>query len=101
MVTSIAPEDTIAGLQEAQPEYMEDAREHLLRVIDQATLIEHLNRQLAGCSVQVYHGTRVTVEEAEAIRADGLHPLRLIDRGDALAAIFSQHPEWREKKGLL
>jgi hypothetical protein len=80
---------------------MEDARNHLLRSVSQARLVEHLNSQLAACEVRVYHGTRVTADEARDIRDAGLRSLRLSDRGDALAAIFSQHADWPTKAGLL
>jgi hypothetical protein len=101
MVASIVPNAVLVSLQSAQPRYMEDARDHLLGRVDRAELVEHLNDQLSACEVRVYHGTRVTADEARDIQVAGLRPLRLVDRRDALAAIFSQHADWPTKAGLL
>jgi hypothetical protein len=101
MVSSIAPASVLASLKASNPRYLEDARDHLLRGADQTKLVEHLNSQLVGCEVQVYHGTRVTAEEARDIQDTGLRPLCVVDRRDALTAIFSQHSGWSARAGLL
>lgn len=101
MVSSIAPAEVLASLKASNPQYLEDARDHLLRGVDRAKLVNHLNSRLADCEVRVYHGTRVTASEARNIKVNGLHPLCLVDRGDALAAIFGQHPDWSARSGLL
>ena len=101
MVASIVPKAVLVSLQTAQPRYMEGARDHLLGGVNRAELVQHLNDHLAACEVRVYHGTRVTVDEARDIRVAGLRPLRLVDRRAALAAIFSLHADWPTKAGLL
>jgi hypothetical protein len=100
-VSSVAPKALLASLKASNPQYLEDARDHLLHGIDQAKLVQHLDGQLVGCEVRVYHGTRVTADEARDIKKTGLRPLCLVDRGDALTAIFGQHPDWPARAGLL
>jgi hypothetical protein len=101
MVSSVAPEGLLASLKASAPQYLEDARGHLLRGLDQTKLVEHLNSQLVGSEVRVYHGTRVTADGARDILEAGLRPLYLVDRGDALTAIFGQHPDWSSRSELL
>lgn len=51
--------------------------------------------------MRVFHGTRVTAEELLSITKHGLQVLRSSDRWDALISVFSGHPEWVDKEGLL
>lgn len=97
-VMKVAPPGTLPELQSLDLEFMEDAGEFVMERVGREALVEHLSRSLSGHLVRVYHGTRLTETEAERIRVEGLQPLRLVERRDALAAIFGQHERWSECK---
>jgi hypothetical protein len=101
MISPIASEGLLTSIREAHSEYFSDARDQIVQEVGRLRLIDHLNDRLAPYGVRVFHGTRVTKEEARQIQATGLKALKLIDRRDALTAIFSQHAEWSGKAGLL
>ena len=100
-MASIGPKGLIDVLRSATPEYLEDARDHLVAAVGRDRLVDHLNHALEAYRVRVFHGTRVTLEELRSIAQHGLRALKLSDRRDALAVVFSQHPEWADKARLL
>jgi hypothetical protein len=101
VIASTGPKGLIDVLGSATPEYLGDARDHLVAAVGRDRLVDHLNRALEPHRVRVFHGTRVTPEEMRSIAQHGLRALKLSDRRDALAAIFSEHPEWADKARLL
>jgi hypothetical protein len=101
MILSIGGADLQARVRQAQPENLGDARDQIVQEVGRSRLVDHLNNRLAPYGIRVFHGTRVTTEEALQIQAEGLKALRLIDRRAALAAIFGQHAEWPLKQGSL
>ncbi|MEM1291794.1 MAG: hypothetical protein AAGH67_10005 [Cyanobacteria bacterium P01_H01_bin.162] len=80
------------------PEYIEDAVELLYQHSDRHQLEGHLLEGLDGYLIRLYHGTRLTPSELEAIRNNGLRPLNLSQRKDALSRVFKNHPEWDSVK---
>lgn len=57
ITSSIAPGDLMESLRDGNPEFMEDARDHIIGAIGRERLVEHLNRELADYAIRVYHGT--------------------------------------------
>jgi hypothetical protein len=97
-VASVAPNGLLEALRCSAPEYIEDARDHVVDAIGREQLVEHLNRELAPYAVRVFHGTRLTDAEVGQVRSQGLRALKLVDRRQRLLAIFSQHPDWSAAK---
>jgi hypothetical protein len=101
LIGSIAPSGFLASLQRSNPEYIEDARNHVVAAIGRERLMAALNRELDPYAVRVFHGTRVTDAEISQIRIQGLRALKLFDRRAPLIAIFSQHRGWSAAKEAL
>jgi hypothetical protein len=101
IVEAIAPEGLDSRLRGSNPEFVEDARDLVLQEVERGRLLAALNAALSSSTVRVFHGTRLTEEEARQIQSNGLRALKLADRGLALTTIFSQHPEWPSKQDLL
>jgi hypothetical protein len=98
---AIGPADLIEQLRRATPEYVEDARGHVVSMIGRQALVTHLHEALAPYQVRVFHGTRVTVAELNSIKQNGLRALVLSERRAALVAVFSEHPDWPQKESML
>lgn len=88
--------DISSRLRTAQPKYTNDAERIVVNAIGRQTVIATLGAALQPYRVRVYHGTRVSAEEAASIRADGLKPLVLANRRAGLAAILARHPRWSD-----
>ena len=101
VITPIGPEGFIDTLRARTPDYLEDARDHLVAAVGRDRLIDHLNQAPESYHVRVFHGTRITAEELRSITQQGLQALKLSDRRGALAAIFSQHPQWSADKARM
>ena len=98
VMASIAPHDLIDALRSTRRRCPEIARDDLVAEVGYRQLVNHLNCALESYEVQVFHGTRVTSEELRSIETNGLRALKLSDRRDSLAAIFTKHPEWAGKE---
>lgn len=101
IVLAIGPAGFVERIRTLPAEFMEDARDHVIEAIGLDALIAGMNARLSGYAVRVFHGTRVTPEEAQQIERHGLRALKLVDRKSALTAIFGQHPDWSGKSGAL
>jgi hypothetical protein len=101
VMATIGPKGLIHELRSTTPEYLEDARDHIVAAVGRDRLVDQLNHALEAYRVRVFHGTRLTPEELRSIAQNGLRVLKLSDRRDALAAVFNQHPQWAEKAQLL
>jgi hypothetical protein len=75
---------------------MEDAMSILLDElnVDRGRVIKAVGAWIEGQHVAAYHGSRLTEQEVECVRAHGLKRLRATDRTDRLRAILSEHPLW-------
>jgi hypothetical protein len=82
-------------------EYIEDALESILRLVDRGQVIEATLRWIGENVVLAYHGTRVTDEERLSILTTGLRPLAAEQRRHRLVRALSKHPMWRESEGRL
>ncbi|MFC6637137.1 hypothetical protein GV827_16220 [Sulfitobacter sp. JBTF-M27] len=68
------------SLTKIDPRYIDDAISCISSSIDLVALYTELNLALANSSFRVFHGTRLTLADAQAIERDGLKPLRSTDR---------------------
>jgi hypothetical protein len=78
------------------PDYIEDAADILYGLTSRAALNESVAAWIKGQSVRGYHGTRLTLEERDAVLRDGLRPLLAQDRALRLRRSLSAHPRWAE-----
>src|SRR5258705_8531411 len=88
VIASTGPKGLIDVLGSATPEYLGDARDHLIAAVGRDRLVEHLNRALDPHRVRVFHRTRVTPEEIRSIAQHGFRALKLSISRDALVAFF-------------
>lgn len=96
IMSKIGSADLVDGLRAAQPKYTNDAERLVVNAIGRERLIAELGEALQPFRVRVYHGTRVSADDAASIRGHGLRPLVLADRRAGLAAILAHHPRWSE-----
>ncbi len=94
VIYPIAGDNVAKSIAASEPEYIEDAADALYEILDKHQVIELLRDKLSDFQVRVYHGTRLSDRELSDIQANGLRPLRLVDRKNTLTEIFNGHPEW-------
>lgn len=97
----LLPVDPGATIRARKPEYIEDAADILYGLTSRAALNDGVTAWIKGQSVRGYHGTRLTMEEREAILREGLRPLVAQDRALRLRRSLSPHPRWAEVEGQL
>lgn len=66
---------------------------------DEFALIDAARGWIGSQNVAGYHGTRLNPAEIASVEANGLKTMVLEERMQRLAAILSQHPNWREVEG--
>ena len=80
----------------ASPEFVEDARDKLFELMDRNTIIDATLDWIRSTEIVGYHGTRLTHQEIDSVRANGLVPLKAEARRTRLVRALSPHPKWRE-----
>ncbi len=75
-------------------EYVEDARDELLKGGRRDPIIDATIDWICLHSISGVHGTRLTAEDVASIRRDGLIPLAASQRRARLARALGRHPEW-------
>lgn len=93
-IDDVVPNNVREVLNAAQPEYLEDARDILLQLVNRETLVDHVSTWIKARPVFGYHGTRVTEAERVSIQRDGLLPLVAASRAGRLKRSLSKHPDW-------
>lgn len=78
----------------ARPGYIEDARDFLFDLTDRDAVIDLVLAWICSEQVVGYHGSRLTEEESESVRAVGLIPLNAESRRVRIERALSSHPEW-------
>jgi hypothetical protein len=83
-------------LDEATPEYIEDARDLLFNLTDRNAIIDVILDWLCSGKIAGYHGSRMTDAELSSVQLAGLIPLEAGTRRDRLIRALSPHPRWPE-----
>ncbi|GAM99787.1 hypothetical protein U91I_03442 [alpha proteobacterium U9-1i] len=96
IMAALASADLVDLLVAANPKYTNDAERLVVNAVGRKQLIPGLSAALEPFRVRVYHGTRVSADDAASIRAKGLQPLVLAERRSELVAILQRHPGWGE-----
>jgi hypothetical protein len=65
--------------------------------VNRMALAAAVEEWLSGQRIAGYHGSRLTEEEVERVRAEGLRTLSAADRRERLEAAMSVHPDWATK----
>jgi hypothetical protein len=96
VIESLAPTGIMDRLRTGQFEYYENAADLVEQEVGVRSLTEGLKTGLAGSSVRLYHGTRLTPAARANVEAEGLKPLALIidERRRELETLFASHPDW-------
>jgi len=90
------PHDFKRRLDEATPEYVEDALDLLFEAAGRDAVIDATLAWIRASSVVGYHGSRLTDEEVASVRSSGLIPLDAETRRKHLVGALSPHPRWGE-----
>ena len=80
----------------AEPEFIQDACDLLFELTDRDAIIDAMLMWIRSTQVIGYHGTRLTDDEVESVRALGLLPLNASARRVRLSRALSSHPRWNE-----
>ncbi len=96
----LLPEHVGPKLAALNPEYIEDAWDLLTRDlgVDRVTLVARVEAWISEQPIAGYHGSRLTPEELDRIRKEGLQPLEAARRERRLAQILAGHPSWAVKQ---
>lgn len=89
-VLNSVPQERRAALPTAQVSYTDDALDFLVDRTSASRIVDDTLAWIRSNSVRVYHGTRLTDEEAEAMKRDGMRPLSVDGRIDWLRTTFPQ-----------
>jgi hypothetical protein len=100
-VRDLLQSDVAGIISAANPEFIEDARDELFKVIDRHVITARVSSWIEAGPVVAYHGSRLNPEEIEAVRREGLKPLIAASRVDRLRRVLSSHPEWPQKASQL
>lgn len=97
----LLPSEIASIVANAEPEYIEDARDKLFEVADRKEVIERTSAWIENRPVFGYHGTRLGVDEVDSVRRQGLRPLVAASRAERLRKILSEHPCWTSVEAQL
>ena len=78
------------------PQYIEDARDLLFELAPRNRIIDAMLTWLRSTTLAVYHATRLTDAEVNAVRDEGLMPLNSNARRTRIVRALSSHPCWNE-----
>lgn len=92
----LLPGDIAQRLRNADPHYVEDARDLLLESGDHDAIATTVLSFIAASTVAAYHGTRVDAADLQSISEQGFRPLRYEDRWLRLERALSRHPRWSQ-----
>ena len=101
VLSQIAPVDIQQTLRERSHQFVEDASDHFLSLVDRDTVVDAVLAWLRSNSIAAYHGTRLTPDEVNSIKANGLVPLDATERHVRLKRALSRHPRWPNVAHLL
>lgn len=76
----LLPPDIVSKLRERGFQYKEDALDALEQETDIEAVIDTTLEWIRSNRVRIFHGTRLTDEEAETIQGTGMRPLAVADR---------------------
>jgi hypothetical protein len=101
MVEEVAGAELIEAARKSNPQYIEDAQLFFEERVGVRVLVDGLHERLRPHSVRVYHGTRLSEDELDAVKHSGLQPLEVAGRRPLLVRLFESHPEWPKVKDSL
>jgi hypothetical protein len=84
----------VDAITHSDAEYVEDTRDLLFKLADRDAVINATLDWIRHSNVAMYHGTRLTAEEADAVQKVGLAPLVAKRRHERLSRALSHHPRW-------
>ncbi|WP_095204518.1 hypothetical protein [Mesorhizobium carmichaelinearum] len=87
------PESARLSLPSASVTYYEEALDALIDDASLSQVVDDVLDWIRANSLQVYHGTRLTDEEARLLKRDGLRPLSI---GDRIGWLRSTFPDLRD-----
>ncbi len=93
-IEPIAPRNIFEQLSKSQYEFTDDAGKFVIEAVGEAALRAHLDKVLERYRFHAFHGTRLTQDEVENIRENGLVSLSLSSRRSRYFEIFRNHPSW-------
>lgn len=85
---------TFSSIRKVNPEYVEDARDHLFELAGRDDVIDATLKWLRSSTIAGYHGTRLTDDEVRSVREKGLLPLDASTRRTRLVRALSLHSNW-------
>jgi hypothetical protein len=91
----------LEAIRQSQPQFVEDACDRLVALAPRALIVERTLTWIRSDTLAAFHGTRLTPEEADAVKRSGLLPLDATARRARLIRALSPHPRWREVQGQL
>jgi hypothetical protein len=94
VLSHLAPINVQQSLQKQSHQFLEDATDHFLSLADRDKVIDSVLTWLRSNSIAAYHGTRLTPDEVNSIKANGLIPLDATERHVRLKRALSRHPRW-------
>ena len=101
VLAPLLPPDFASRIRSTNPEFMEDARDALLGMGNEAHIVDAVLDWLRSETLVGYHGTRLTDAEMKSVEADGLLPLVAATRRDRIQRALSGHPRWTDVKEQL
>lgn len=96
LASSLSPfiGDLEAELKRMKPRYVEDSLSLLLANGRREPVIDETIRWIRTSGVYAFHGSRLTRDEVDSVRVNGLRPLSASQRSVRLTRVLSQHPNW-------
>ncbi|WP_374311723.1 hypothetical protein [Dongia sp.] len=97
-LSGIVPIEAIMQSQSTPPEYIEDARDLVIRNIrvDKKRLYGAVESWLCERPFRAYHGTRLFPDELNSIQQKGLVPTTIQDRVNRTKRVLQEHPDWNQ-----
>lgn len=95
-LAEILPNGLADRVADAAPEFVEDALQLVFSIADRRKIIDKTLTWIAASDLFAYHGTRLTGEEVESLRVDGLIPLSADARRSRLVRALSRHSRWTD-----
>lgn len=94
VLSALLPADIETQLIVAKPEFIEDARDLVFQLGEPAKIIDATIDWIRQASLLAYHGTRLSDDDVQNIRANGLKPLVVEQRRARILRALSTHPKW-------
>ena len=100
-LTPLIPKAVVDKVVAAAPDEVHDACKLLLDPTCRRAAIEAAVEWVASETVAGYHGTRLTEDEVDSVKAEGLLPMQADQRRARLERALSCHESWPEVAGRL